>query len=190
VTRRAGIPLTTPVCTLVDLAHRLERPELEAAISEVDKLGLANPDQLRAVIGALTPRPGLRVLRETLDRRTFRLTESELERRFLRLARSAGLPVPETGRYLNGFKVDFHWAELGLIVETDGLRYHRTPAQQARDRRRDQAHAAAGLTPLRFTHDQVKFTPEVVRATLLSVASRLRELRGDHCEGGPLPRRN
>ncbi len=34
----------------------------------------------------------------------------------------------------------------------DGLRYHRTPAQQAADRRRDQAHAAAGLTPLRFTH--------------------------------------
>ena len=36
-----------------------------------------------------------------------------------------------------------------LVVETDGLRYHRTPAQQSRDRRRDQAHTAAGLTPLR-----------------------------------------
>ena len=90
-------------------------------------------------------------MRETLDRRTFTSTESELERRFLALIRDAGLPMPETGKYLNGFKVDFFWPQLGLVVETDGLRYHRTPAQQARDRVRDQAHAAAGLTPLRFT---------------------------------------
>ena len=74
-----------------------------------------------------------------------------------------------TGRTLNGFKTDFHWPDLGLVVETDGLRYHRTPAQQARDRVRDQAHAAAGLTPLRFTHEQVRFDPDYVRATLAAV---------------------
>jgi very-short-patch-repair endonuclease len=76
----------------------------------------------------------------------FDLTDSELERRFLPLARRAGLPRPLTGEKLNGFKVDFFWFELGLVVETDGLRYHRTPAQQARDRLRDQAHVAAGMT--------------------------------------------
>ncbi len=75
---------------------------------------------------------------------------------------------------MNGFKVDFHWPELGLLVETDGLRYHRTPAQQAKDRLRDQVHAAAGLTPLRFTHAQVKFEPDHVQTILTSVASRLR----------------
>lgn len=74
---------------------------------------------------------------------------------------------------MNGFKVDFLWPELGLVVETDGLRYHRTPAQQARDRRRDQAHAASGLTPLRFTHAQVCHEPGQVLATLLAVARRL-----------------
>ena len=78
-----------------------------------------------------------------------------------------------TGRYVNGFKVDFCWPELGLIVETDGLRYHRTPAQQATDRRRDQAHAAAGLTVLRFTHAQVAFDPGHVKSTLAAVARRL-----------------
>ena len=70
--------------------------------------------------------------------------------------------------------MDFFWPELGLVVETDGLRYHRTPAQQARDRVRDQAHAAAGLTPLRFTHAQVAFEPEHVQATLNAVVRRLR----------------
>ncbi len=113
------------------------------------------------------------MLRETLDRRTFTSTDSELERSFLALVRDAELPMPETGRHLNGFKVDFYWPELGMVVETDGLRYHRTPTQQARDHVRDQAHAAAGLTALRFTRAQVRFQPDHVRATLVAVAGRL-----------------
>jgi very-short-patch-repair endonuclease len=57
---------------------------------------------------------------------------SQLERRFLPLARKAGLPRPRTQQQLNGYRVDFYWPELKLVVETDGLTYHRTPAQQAR----------------------------------------------------------
>jgi len=84
--------------------------------------------------------------------------------------RQAGLPRPRTQEHVNGFRVDFYWPELGLVVETDGLRYHRTPAEQARDRRRDQAHTAAGLTCLRFTHAQVRFEPDHVWATLAASA--------------------
>jgi very-short-patch-repair endonuclease len=69
--------------------------------------------------------------------------------------------------------VDFHWADLGLVVETDGLRYHRTPAQQARNRLRDQAHVASGLTCLRFTHAQICFERDHVLATLRAVGRRL-----------------
>jgi hypothetical protein len=47
----------------------------------------------------------------------------------------------------------------------------RSPAQQARDRLRDQAHLAAGLRPLRFTHGQVKFEPAYVQTVLAAVAS-------------------
>ena len=113
------------------------------------------------------------LLRGVLDRRTFLLTDSELERRFLPIARSAGLPEPQTQCWLNGFRVDFYWPALGLVVETDGLRYHRTAAQQSRDRQRDQAHTAAGLTALRFTHAQVRFEPDYVRSILGAVAARL-----------------
>jgi len=112
-------------------------------------------------------------LRRLLDRRTFRLTDSELERFFLPLAKQAGLVLSLTRQHLNGFRVDFLWPDLRLVVETDGLRYHRTPAQQARDRVRDQAHLAAGFTPLRFTHEQVRYEPEHVRSTLRAVARRL-----------------
>jgi very-short-patch-repair endonuclease len=82
----------------------------------------------------------------------------------------AGLPRPETREWVNAFEVDFYWPGLGLVVETDGLRYHRTPAQQARDRRRDQTHTAAGLTTLRFTHAQVRYEPDYVASTLRAVA--------------------
>lgn len=174
VDRRHGIPVTGPVLTLIDVATRIEGRQLEAAVNEADKRELIHPEQLRSALEGLPRRPGIQALRTLLDGVTFTLTDSELERCFLPLTRRAGLSVPETGSHVNGFKVDFYWPDLGLVVETDGLRYHRTPAQQARDRVRDQAHAAAGLTPLRFTRAQVRFEPHYVRGTLAAVANRLR----------------
>lgn len=172
-TTRHNIPVTTPTQTLIDLALRLDRRQIERAINEADKYDRVHPPQLRKALEARTGEPGVARLRHILDRRTFRLTKEELERRFLPLARKAGLPVPLTGQWVNGFEVDFYWPDLGLVVETDGLRYHRTPAEQARDRLRDQAHTAAGLTQLRFTHEQVRYEPEHVLAVLRAVASRL-----------------
>jgi very-short-patch-repair endonuclease len=172
VTAEYGIPVTTPVRTLVDMALRLDRTGIERMINEADKYDLAHPPQLREALDERAGEPGAARLRRLLDRRTFRLTKEELERRFLPLACEAGLPVPLTGQWVNGFEVDFHWPDLGLVVETDGLRYHRTPAEQARDRLRDQAHTAAGLTQLRFTHEQVRYEPDHVRRILAQTASR------------------
>jgi predicted transcriptional regulator of viral defense system len=172
-TRVRGIPVMTPTWTLIDLAPRLGRAEIEAMINEANKRDLIDPEDLRRALDHLPRVPGVSVLRELLDRLTISLTDSELERRFLPIAAKAGLPSPQTGRRVSGFKVDFYWPGLGLVVETDGLRYHRTPAQQARDRLRDQAHAVAGLTALRFTHAQVRYEPDYVRATLAAVARRV-----------------
>lgn len=155
------------------MALRLDRPGIERMINEADKYNVAHPPGLRKALGARAGEPGAATLRSILDRRTFRLTKEELERRFLPLARKAGLPVPLTGQWVNEFEVDFYWPDLRLVVETDGLRYHRTPAEQARDRLRDQAHTAAGLIPLRFTHEQVRYEPEHVLAILAQTASRL-----------------
>jgi very-short-patch-repair endonuclease len=174
VTVHRRIPVTSPVRTLMDIAPRLSRDRLEAAVNEADKRDLIDPEALRSALDGFAGLPGVAIVRTTLDRRTFTLTDSKLERRFLLIARRCGLPRPRTQQWLNGSRVDFYWPELGLVVETDGLRYHRTPAQQAKDRLRDQAHAAAGLTPLRFTRAQVKFEPEHVRRTLAAVAERLR----------------
>lgn len=172
---RDGIPLTCLVLTLIDLATELDPERLERAVNEADRLDLVDPKTLRASLDAYRGQRGVARLRELLDHRTFRLTRSRLERRFLPLVATAGLPVPLTRQWVNGFEVDFFWPELGLVVETDGLRYHRTPAQQTRDRLRDQTHTVAGLTHLRFTHAQVWFEPAYVRRALLAVARRLTE---------------
>jgi very-short-patch-repair endonuclease/predicted transcriptional regulator of viral defense system len=165
-TREYDIPVTTPIQTLIDMSLRLDRSGVERMVNEADKHNLTSPPQIRRALDQRVGEPGVARLRHILDRRTFRLTKEELERLFLPLAVRAGLPVPLTGQWVNEFEVDFYWPDLGLVVETDGLRYHRTPAEQARDRLRDQAHTAAGLTPLRFTHEQVKYEPGHVLAVL------------------------
>jgi very-short-patch-repair endonuclease len=179
---RDRIPVTSPTRTLLDLAIRLNERGLERAINEADRLGLIDPETLRDTVGGRPGARGAAVLRKLLDSRTFRLTDSELERDFLRLVRLADLPMPDTGVRMNGFKVDFFWPQLGLVVETDGLRYHRTPAQQAADHRRDQAHARAGLTTVRFTHAQVRHEPQAVVAALVDLVRQL-GLSGDGREG-------
>jgi hypothetical protein len=169
--RRAvgGIPVTHPVATLVDLAADISAGQLEAAVNEADHLKLVDPEQLRAAIDALPRWPGVKRLRELLDAPTLTLTTTELERLFLPLALEAGLPIPQTQTWLDGYRVDFYWAGLRLVVETDSLRYHRTPFKQASDKRRDNAHAGSGLTTLRFTHGQICHEPAYVRATLTRV---------------------
>jgi very-short-patch-repair endonuclease len=169
-----AIPVTPPSRTLIDLATSLRRDQLEECVNRADKLDLVDPESLRRQVDENRGMNGVASLRQVLDRRTFTLTDSELERRFFRLVRRAGLPIPKSQQWVSGFRVDFFWPELGLIVETDGLRYHRTPSQQAKDRARDQALVAAGFIVLRFTHAQVTYEPDQVVKTLRKVANGFR----------------
>jgi very-short-patch-repair endonuclease len=172
VTKRYGIPVTTPGQTLIDNAVGSTRDEIERAVSEADTLGLIAVKALRADLEEHRGEPGVGVLRGVIDRRTFRASRSWLERRFLPLVRRAGYPLPQTRQWVNGFEVDFYWPGLGFVVETDGGQFHRTPFQQSQDRRRDQAHTAAGLLHLRFTHGQIRYEP----AHVLQVMAETRRL--------------
>lgn len=171
-TAEGGIPVTTPARTLLDLATVLSPARLEAAVNQADKLDRIDPESLRAAIAERCGESGLPALRRILDPQAFARTDSELERRFLRLVGEADLPKPETQAPVSGFRVDFLWRDSRLVVETDGLRYHRTAADQAKDRRRDQVLAAAGYTVLRFTYAQVVERPSEVAATLAAVVAR------------------
>jgi len=174
ITKRQGIPLTQPVQTFLDLATVTGPKGLERAINQADNLDVINPDALRKALDDHAGAPGVRPLRRILDKHTFRLSDDELELLFRPLATAAGLPTPLTKVQVNGFEVDFFWPDLGLVVETDGWRYHRTPATQTRDALRFQTHTAGGLTPIRFSHWQVKYEPSHVLNILRRTKAHLR----------------
>ena len=167
--RHKGIPLTSPTQTLLDLALRLNGEQYERAVNEAANLDLIDPEELRATLDTLPSQPGIRPLRTLLDRDTYTLTHTELEQRVAPIARRAGLARPDTQVYVNGRRADFLFQDAGIALEADSLRFHRTPAQQAKDTRREHAYAKAGLLPLRFTHHQITFDPKYVEETLRGV---------------------
>jgi very-short-patch-repair endonuclease len=168
-----GIPVTGPAAVLVDLASCLPTGQLEAAVNEADHRDLVDPETLRLAIDLLPRRPGRRRLRNLLDAAGHALTSTELERRFVPLALEAGLPLPSTQTQLGRNRVDFFWDDLGLVVETDSLRYHRTAFKQAADKRRDNENTLAGRLTLRFAHHQVRYEPAYVRGELHRALRRL-----------------
>jgi very-short-patch-repair endonuclease len=172
---RHGIPVTHPVQTLIDLATELKPLRLERAVNETDKFDLVDPETLRTALDGHRGEPGVKKLATLLDRHTFRLSDSDLEILFRPLALAAHLPVPLTKHRVLGYETDFWFPDHGLVVETDGLRYHRTPAQQARMAKRDQVHTASGLRVLRFTHWQIAHAPDEVTDVLRRIRRHLRK---------------
>jgi hypothetical protein len=174
ITTRLNIPLTQPVQTFLDLTTATGPKGLERAINEADKRDVIDADALRKALDDHPGEPGVRPLSRILDKHTFRLSDDELERLFRPLATAAGLPTPLTKVMVNEFEVDFFWPDLGLVVETDGWRYHRTPSAQSRDALRFQVHVAHALTPLRFSHHQVKYESDHVLDILRRTVAHLR----------------
>lgn len=171
VTSRRGIAVTTLERTIADLADVVPAWELRRAAQQAEfmrsTLGSAG-DPWRHSNG----RRGAPRLRELpLLRARVGMTRSELERRMLRLCRSAGLPEPESNQKIAGERVDFVWRTERLVVETDGGQAHLTAAAFEDDRRRDVALMLAGWRVARFTWAAILREPDVV-------ADRLRRLLG------------
>jgi putative AbiEi antitoxin of type IV toxin-antitoxin system/uncharacterized protein DUF559 len=171
---RDDIPVTAPVQTLVDLATVLDPVALERAVNDADKRELVDPEALRDGLARFVGQPGPTAA--TPARQALLpplgLGPGDL---FPPHRPRAKVPIPLSKQRVNRFEVDFFWPDLGLVVETDGLRYHRTPSAQLRDARRDRAHVMAGMTPLRFTHYEVRYEPGRVRAALVKTIAMLRE---------------
>jgi very-short-patch-repair endonuclease len=63
--------------------------------------------------------------------------------------------MPETNVYIAGGAVDALWRDQRVAVEIDGYGNHRSPAQVRRDRRKDFALREHGLSPLRYSDEQL-----------------------------------
>ena len=164
-TTNRGIPITTPIRTIVDIARTLNGRPLEQALDVAEQRGLVDFAELRQ-------RPIPASLQAVLSLYTAgsTVTRSEMEERFLQLCDDHGVRRPQVNTRIEGEEVDFVWRDARLIVEVDGYRYHRSPSAFESDRARDVMLALAGWQVLRFTWSQLTARPQwVARA----VAKRL-----------------
>ncbi len=168
VTKREGLPVTTPARTLFDLASCLTAHDLERALSRADRRGLLEQRDLEKLLTRYPRRAGNQLIRALLrGAEELRLTRSEAEALLLDLVREASLPRPSTNVRVNGYEVDFAWRAYRLVVEVDGFEFHgRAPAFE-RDRQRDGVLIAAGWRVMRVTWKQLTRRPEQVLARLV-----------------------
>jgi very-short-patch-repair endonuclease len=68
--------------------------------------------------------------------------------------------------HLHGWLVDACWPDQKIVIEVDGWRGHRTPAQLHADHQRDLELRAAGYIVLRYTERQLLDTPAAVAADI------------------------
>jgi very-short-patch-repair endonuclease len=164
VTKRAGIPVTTPARTLIDLADVASRRTLERAFDEAEFLrldctGLAARHGRRGS-GALSSVLAVHAAGSTR-------TRSELEEMFLALCDKHGLPRPEVNVHIEGYECDFVWREQRLIVETDGAAAHGTARAMRRDPTRDAELMIAGWRVWRVTYERLLREPDAVAEQLV-----------------------
>lgn len=157
------LPTTTVSQALLDFASTAPVDRVVHALAEADYRRLLNPQELNALRG-----PGRATIKEALQRHTPELarTKSELERAFRRLCVRGRIPPYEINQRVCGVEVDAFWPELKVIVELDGVQGHATPAQVARDHRRDLKLRTAGYVVLRYSYTQVIHQAEAVLADL------------------------
>lgn len=165
VTTRAGLRVTTPLRTLLDVAAVVDDRRLAHVFEELQvRHGLAPLDVAVAVL-ARPRRRGNAQLRRVLDGAVDpAAVRSVLELRFLRLCAAYGIPRPLVNVPLGRWTPDFRWEDARLVVETDGVRFHRTAAKRRRDRVKDAALRAAGYRVLRLTWADVVGDPEATAA--------------------------
>lgn len=165
----AGIPITTPTRTILDLAATglCGRP-LEAVLDRAEVRGILDFAEAARLLERYPRRAGSPALRAVLSSyvpgRMF--TRSELEERFLELCDRFGLARPCVNVVALGNEIDFRWPGAGLIVEVDGYAWHRSPSAMADDRERDVRRVLAGYRVLRFTWGQVTRRPKYVATSV------------------------
>ncbi len=171
VTHYRAIPITTVLRTLVDLAALLSLDALSRVCHEAEVRYRISAAMVDGTLARRPNAPGAGKLREIFHGQV-RITLSKLERDFLALLRSAGLPLPQTNRCADGRYVDCRWPEYRLTVELDSYRYHHTRHAWEQDRRREREARVRGDEFRRYTHGDVTEDQALVLAELRELLPR------------------
>jgi Transcriptional regulator, AbiEi antitoxin/AbiEi antitoxin C-terminal domain/Protein of unknown function (DUF559) len=173
VTIEDGIRVTTPARTILDLAATLKTEALHRALDRAEILELTDYPALYARARAHPGHRGAGPLRAAVAAYLAgTMTRSELEDLFLAVCRRHALPRPIVNGDVEGFEVDFLFAEQRLIVETDSWRYHKTRRAFDADRARDAIHLRGGYRTVRFTDRRLETDQAGVGATLRALLAQ------------------
>lgn len=158
VTTIEGIPCTTPTRTCAGAV--VADDVVEQAFERAVRRGLTSHDYAarRAVSLAQRGRAGPAVLLRVLERRERRSNDSDLETRFERVCRAAGISGLRRQVPIGPYLADFAELPSRVVVELDGLATRGTGAALQRDLVRQNYMVLEGWTLLRFTWDDVQAT--------------------------------
>jgi hypothetical protein len=168
MTTHVAIPITTIERTLLDIAPRLDRQQMERAVVEADRSGHLQWGVLRRVIAGGRGRPGVGLIRAVAKAADPAAKEarSPPEIDLLALCRDTGLPTPVVNVLVEDHLVDFYWPAQRLVVETDSYTYHGDPLSFERDHRRTAELTLAGYEVRRVTREMLEGSPEQVIALI------------------------
>ena len=173
--------MTSPTRTLIDIAGHETPARLTAALDSALRDGLTSEDLLHRRIAALRTkgRHGIPSLLDVLaGQEVTRGGHSWLEREYLRLLATAGLPRPISRRCSHGRR-SVRPRGLPLPGHTRRRRAARLPvppdpAADGRDAERLNALLLEGLVPFQLTYGQVVTSPDAAIATTAPRSSQTR----------------
>jgi hypothetical protein len=174
-----GVPVTAVPRTLLDLAAGRSGDRIDRLIERGEELGLLDLRSVEELLARAGGHRGVGPLRRAL--RLYReepaFTRSGLERRFLRLVRGSGLPVPSMNCFVAGFELDAYWSRERFAVELDTYRHHGSPAAFERDRSRQEDLTLAGIEMIRVTGRRIADEPgQVIRRLAAHLERSRREV--------------
>jgi hypothetical protein len=165
-----GLRCVTATLAIIQIARDRDRSATANALDSAVRLRLTSPGFVARRLADHRGSPGVPLVQELLVDAG---VESWLERRFLALLRSAGLPHPalqrvyrRDGRHVA--RVDFDFAPWPVIVEVGGQKgYLTTRERQRQERRRNDLHLL-GKAVYFFSYEDVTGEPGYVARTVRS----------------------
>ncbi|WP_116998584.1 type IV toxin-antitoxin system AbiEi family antitoxin domain-containing protein [Desertimonas flava] len=166
----AGMRCTSPTLTVIHLFAWGSDDEATNALDSACRMRLTSVPDLRQRLDEMgrAGRAGVARFESTVRSA---VVDSWLERRFLRLLRSAGLPIPAVQQRwklagVGVVRVDFEFPLWGVVIEVGGrLGYQSNPDRTHKERRRN-ALQLDGKTVYFFTHHDVVNDPSYAVGTV------------------------